>query len=235
MSAHPGRRRPPLPLAQRGSTQSGVTRSKRDDRTQGPRAWTGSPDNPSAASSIGAITVSSVQLACVVHEAALLIVRRPWVRAPHAPPNQDREASAMASSARESPGACGTRTGPTPACAAREATEAAVRSRRSPSPGYRRSWGRSPRTRRCSRPRPGRPPFGQAVSARQPRYRDRADQRAGTLRPWQARCQDSSLNTPPGSRSVTLEQRRCLRMTGTCGRAPVEVWVSSPNPLDKGP
>ena len=102
-------------------------------------------------------------------------------------PSQDPEASTLAS-ARVFPGACETQPGPPQAGAAREATEAAARSRSSPGPDDRRSWGRPPRTCRCSRPRYGRPRCGPAGSAGPPRCRDRAGQRAGGPRPRQPRC-----------------------------------------------
>ncbi len=102
-------------------------------------------------------------------------------------PSQDPEASTLAS-ARVFPGACETQPGPPQAGAARAATEAAARSRSSPGPDDRRSWGRPPRTCRCSRARYGRPRCGPAGSAGPPRCRDRAGQRAGGPRPRQPRC-----------------------------------------------
>jgi hypothetical protein len=142
--------------------------------------------------------------------------------------SQDPEPSAMASPAREFPGACGTRLRPPLDCVAREATEAAVRSRRSSGPGYHRNWGRSPRTPRCNRPRHSHPPCGPAACERQPRYRGQADRQAEMSRPVQPRRtatghgnrvdagqghrpvrylpqdqrrRDRPLNTPPGSRT----------------------------------
>ena len=95
-------------------------------------------------------------------------------------------------SARESPGVCETQPGPTQACAVRGAAEAAARSRSDSGPDDRRSWGRSAHTRRCSRPRHGRPRCGPAVSARWPCCRGRADRRAGVPQPPQARCAATS-------------------------------------------
>jgi hypothetical protein len=94
-------------------------------------------------------------------------------------PSQDPEASTLAS-ARESAGACETQPGPPQECTAREATEAAARSPSNPGPGDRRSRGRSAHTRRCSRPRHGRPRCGPAGGADGPsRCRGRADRQAG--------------------------------------------------------
>ena len=90
----------------------------------------------------------------------------------------DPEGSTVAT-AREPPGACGTRPGPPQACTARAATEAAARSPSNPGPDDRRSRGRPARTCRCSRPRYGRPRRGPAGSAGPPRCRDRADRGRG--------------------------------------------------------
>ena len=157
---------------------------------------------------------------------------------------QDREASTLAS-ARGSPGACETQPGPPQACTAREATEASARVPSNLGSADHRSWGRLAHTCRCSRLRHGRPRCGPAGSAGPPRCRDRADRRAEMSRPPQPRCaatghgdlggvvrrqwpvrypserqrcQDCSLNSPPGSRSCHyrgLEQRRCYQQTVT--------------------
>ena len=118
-------------------------------------------------------------------------------------PSRDPEASTLAS-ARESPGACETQPGPPQACTAREATEAAVRSRSKPGPDDRRSWGRSAHTCRNSRPRHGRPRCGPAGSAGPPRCRDRADWQAGVSRPSQARC----AATGHGDRGDAVRRQR---------------------------
>jgi hypothetical protein len=154
---------------------------------------------------------------------------RGGVATPDAP--QCQRPSAMASTAREFPGARGTGPAPSQGCAAREAIEAPVRSRSSSGPGYRRSWGRSPRTLRWSRPQPAHPRCGQADSARWTLPRGRAGREAEMLRPLQARPTgaihgnrevpeqrrnrsvrylpqsqrraDGPLNSPPGSRPAT--------------------------------
>ena len=118
-------------------------------------------------------------------------------------PSRDPEASTLAS-ARESPGACETQPGPPQACTAREATEAAVRSRSKPGPDDRRSWGRSAHTCRNSRPRHGRPRCGPAGSAGTPRCRDRADRQAEVSRPSQARC----AATGHGDRGDAVRRQR---------------------------
>ena len=118
-------------------------------------------------------------------------------------PSRDPEASTLAS-ARGSPGACETQPGPPQACTAREATEAAVRSRSKPGPDDRRSWGRSAHTCRYSRPRHGRRRCGPAGSAGTPRCRDRADRQAEVSRPSQARC----AATGHGDRGDAVRRQR---------------------------
>ena len=155
-------------------------------------------------------------------------------------PSRDPEASTLAS-ARESPGACETQPGPPQACTAREATEAAVRSRSKPGPDDRRSWGRSAHTCRCSRPRHGRPRRGPAGSAGTPRCRDRADRQAGCHDPLRhdaqppvtaiagTRCGDSGRTD---SRSATRRIVRGARtahsthppLRASSGRRPAAGW-----------
>jgi hypothetical protein len=118
-------------------------------------------------------------------------------------PSQDPEASTLVS-ARESLGACETGPGLPRACTAREATEAAARSRSNPGPDDRRSWGRPAHTCRCSRPRRGRPRCGPAGSAGPPRCRGRADRRVGVSRRPQAR----RAATGHGDRGDAVRRRR---------------------------
>ena len=90
VSAHPGRRQAPAPLAQRDSTQSDVTHSSRTtgrrDLWRGPVRGPGHRIIPAPRVPSMQWPVLSVQLACAVSEAILLIIRRSWVRAPPTPP-----------------------------------------------------------------------------------------------------------------------------------------------------
>ena len=151
-----------------------------------------------------------------------------------------REASALSLSVSQARDGGETRPGQPLAGAAREAIEAATRSRSNPGPDDRRSPGRRSHTRRCSRLRNGRARCGPAGGAGPPRCRGRpACGRGGhnlfrhDAQPWvtaitRERCRDGGRTgirhdvRIAGTAHLThrqevvpgryrgLEQRRCL-------------------------